>query len=273
MSIMAVLSVILGIIAIIVFIWSINSMDSSSKKGKKKNSDSSIIGMLVGLVLFFVALGIYDGSGGEIFSSSDSSQEESSSSSSRGSSSGSSKNDAQREVEEAQRGASQSYDSSAVTNSSSSAAHEPTDKNEETSAQSTPVKVNDKNLEKQQEAYKKWYSQVEGRLQEIDTIWSALWTENSTESIAKLTKSLESEKTQFEAMKIPTELSAIHQKRLSESFKRYIDWIESRLKVCQMYSSGSSQQDMTNELARGDGLKLRSNVEISNIGRELGLSN
>ena len=71
---------------------------------------------------------------------------------------------------------------------------------------------------------------------------------------------------------MPEELSATHKQRLNEAESRYHQWIDSKIKACQMKSNGSDQQDIVAEVARGDGMKLRSNVEVSAIGRELGLS-
>ena len=265
MSMMAILSIILGIISIAVFIWSINAMDSTSTKGKKKNNDSSIIGILVGLFLFFVSLGIYDGSGITIFSSSDNAQEQSSSSERRNSSSSSksSKSDAQREVEESQARQSQSGESSTPSDSSISEDFE----------QSKPVKIDEKTRKQMQDAFQKWNSQLESQLQSIDTTWSALWADNSSEAVEKLIKTLENAKTQLNALQVPAELVPMHRQRLHDAVKRYNDWLDVRLKVCQMHLTGAKNQDILNELARGDSLKLRSNVEISTVGRELGINN
>ena len=96
---MAILSIPLGIIALIVLVWSINGIGKKSDNGKKKDNDSYIIGIIAGLLLFFVSLGIYDEkeSTGGLMSSEQSNQEQSARSERN-----SSKNQAQREVEEAE---------------------------------------------------------------------------------------------------------------------------------------------------------------------------
>ena len=276
----SILSIPLGIISIIVFVWAINGMgskpDKSSKtaKSKKKDNDSSIVGIIVSLVLFFVALGIYDseGSTGGMFSSDNAAQEQSAQPSSE-----SSKSQAQREVEEANRAAVEKAAQNANKNNEqpTSAANNSTS-NDNTANDSTstskPVKVDDANLEKQREAYQNWYNQIEAKLNAVDTAWSALWPDNSPDAIAKLTKTLEMEKSQLASITVPNELSALHRQKLNDAARRYNEWIDSRLKACQMKSAGAGQQDLLNEMARGDGLKLQSNVEIKNIGRELGIN-
>ena len=64
----------------------------------------------------------------------------------------------------------------------------------------------------------------------------------------------------------------MHKQKLNEAESRYNQWIDSKLKACQMKSNNGNQQDIIAEVARGDGLKLRSNVEVSTVGRELGIS-
>ena len=244
---LSMLSIPLGIIAIIVFIWSINSMDSKSTKGKKTNN-SSMIGIVVGFILLFAALGLYDESSTKFFASENSSQEQGKATvrDSTNLSQGDEKNSA-------------SHDESKNKD------------NHKDKADENSNKPSDENLKEQQDAYQKWYNQLENRLQSIETTWSALWTDNSPEAIEKLLKSLEHEKTQLESLKIPTELSSLYRQQLTDAMRRYMEWVDLRIKVCQMHSSGKNQQDITNEIARGDGLKIRSNIEVSNVGRELGL--
>ena len=255
---MAILSIPLGIIALILLVWSLNGIGKKSDNGKKKDNDSYIIGIIAGLLLFFVSLGIYDEkeSTGGLMSSEQSNQEQSARSERTAS-----KNQAQHEIEEAEAKRKNENNKSI---------------DEESSNSENVSKVREdnknQNLEKQREAYQNWHNQIEARIQSIDTIWSALWTDGSPESINKLLKSLETEKSQLEAIKVPTELSAFHNQKLSAAQKRYVEWIDSRLQACQLYTRNANQQDITNELANGDGLKMRSNVEVSNVGRELGLS-
>ena len=280
----AILSIPIGIVAIMLFIWSINKMGEKPAKGKKKDDDTALIGIIASVVLFFVALGIFDGkeSTGGIFASDNAAQEQSAQHSSDRNAS---KSEAQREVEEYNKAAvekarsGESEDNSKSQHDSSSNDKENDDKSSSTNnlkdASETTVvnKANqNKNLEKQQKAYQQWHAQIEARIQSIDTTWSALWNDNSTDSTGKLIKALEHEKEQLEAIKVPEELSATHKQRLNEAESRYHQWIDSKIKACQMKSNGSDQQDIVAEVARGDGMKLRSNVEVSAIGRELGLS-
>ena len=280
----AILSIPIGIIAIFLFIWSINKMGEKPAKGKKKDDDSALIGIIVSVVLFFVSLGIFDGSESTagLFTESNSAQEQAAH---HGDQSSSTKSEAQREVEEYNKAAvekarsGESNDSSKSQNDKNSSNTE----NAEQSSSTTNLKeasetsvVNkagqNKNLEKQQQAYQKWNTQLEAQLQVIDTTWSALWTDGSAESIEKLIKALDNSKVQLKELKVPEELSAAHKQKLTETLSRYVQWIDSYHKACQMKSSGSNQHDIIAEVARGDGLKLRSNVEVSSVGRELGIS-
>ena len=76
----AILSIPLGIVSIILFAWSINKMGNkpAKGKGKKKDDDTALIEIIVSVILFFVALGIYDGSASTagLFSSDNAAQEE-----------------------------------------------------------------------------------------------------------------------------------------------------------------------------------------------------
>lgn len=273
----AILSIPLGIISIILFAWSISKMGNKPSKGKKKDDDTALIEIIVSVILFFVALGIYDGSASTagLFSSDNATQEEAASYSGD---KNSEKSEAQREVEE--------YNKAAVEKARSGEFEENSNNSnaaEKSGATTNLKEVNEttkldkseqnKNLEKQQKAYQQWRTQIEVRIQSIDTTWSALWNDNSTDSTEKLIKALEHEKTQLEAIKVPEELSAMHKQKLNEAENHYHQWIDSKLKACQMKSSKNNQQDIIAEVARGDGLKLRSNVEVSTVGRELGISN
>ena len=281
----AILSIPIGIVAIMLFIWSINKMGEKPAKGKKKDDDTALIGIIASVVLFFVALGIFDGkeSTGGIFSSDNAAQEQSAQHSSDRNTS---KSEAQREVEEYNKAAvekarsGESEDNSKSQHDSSSSNKENDDKSNETNnlkdASETTVvnKANqNKNLEKQQKAYQQWHSQIEAKIQYVETTWSALWNDNSPDSIEKLSKVLENSKLQIEELKIPEELSAAHKQKLTEAVTRYVQWIDLYHQACRMKSNGANQQDISAEIARGDGLKLRSNVEIHNVGRDLGLSN
>ena len=281
----AILSIPVGIVAIILFIWSISKMGEKPAKGKKKDDDTALIGIIASVVLFFVALGIFDGkeSTGGIFASDNIAQEQSDQ---RSSDRDSSKSDSQREVEEYNKAAVEKA-RSGESNENANSKNDDISKDNHNSGSSTvvndPKEINEtsktnkddrnKNLDKQQKAYQQWHNQIETKIQSIETTWAALWNDNSPDSIEKLSTVLENSKVQLEELKIPEELSAVHRQRLNESVQRYVQWIESHHKACQMKSSNNSQQDIMAEIARGDGLKLRSNVEISNIGRELGLMN
>ncbi len=265
----AILSIPLGIIAIIGFIWSINSMSEKPAKGKKKDNDSALIGIIVSTVIFFVSLGIYDGteSTAGLFSGEETSQEQSSQRNSNEDSQ-SKKSEAQREVEQHNREAVEK----AREKESDSNANAKADNTSNVQKVSNHSEQNI-NLDKQRKAYQDWRNQIESKIQSVETIWSALWTDGSAENIEKLIKSLETTKTQLEAIPVPAELSTTHRQLLNEAANRYGQWIVSRQKACQIKKSGdNNQQDITAEIALGDGLKLRSNVEISNVARELGLS-
>ena len=278
----AILSIPLGIISIILFAWSISKMGNKPSKGKKKDDDTALIEIIVSVILFFVALGIYDGSASTagLFSSDNAAQEEAASYSSD---KNSEKSEAQREVEEYNKAAVEKARSGENDEGSNNKSNDKHSSNSENDSSASNKEANDttklnkseqnKNLEKQQKAYQQWHAQIEARIQSIDTTWSALWNDNSTDSTEKLIKALEHEKTQLEAIKVPEELSAMHKQKLNEAENHYHQWIDSKLKVCQMKSSGSNEQDIIAEVARGDGLKLRSNVEVSTVGRELGISN
>ena len=82
-------------------------------------------------------------------------------------------------------------------------------------------------------------------------------------------KVLDKEQSELSEITVPAELSMLHRQILTDAMSRYYDWINSYRQACQMKSKGNAQQDIINELAKGDGFKLRSNVEISNVGREL----
>ena len=273
----AILSIPLGIISIILFAWSISKMGNKPSKGKKKDDDTALIEIIVSVILFFVALGIYDGSASTagLFNSDNAAQEEAASYSSD---KNSEKSEAQREVEEYNKAAvekARSGESEENSNNSNATAKSEATTNLKEANETTKLDKSEqnKNLEKQQKAYQQWRAQIEARIQSIDTTWSALWNDNSTDNTEKLIKALEHEKTQLEAIKVPEELSAMHKQKLNETESHYHQWIDSKLKACQMKSSKGNQQDIIAEVARGDGLKLRSNVEVSTIGRELGISN
>lgn len=271
----AILSIPLGIIAIIGFIWSINSMSEKPAKGRKKDNDAALIGIIASVVLFFVALGIYDGIGSTagLFGSDNAVQEQGAQSGTRNSS----KSQAQREVEEANRAAVEKARSQAETeNDSNSKGSNKSDSGtnvKDTNDTSKVKSVNQKKYsEKQQKAFQDWKQKIEAKIQSAETTWSALWTDGSPESIGKLEKAFETTKEQLEDIKVPSELPAAHRQILSEAVNRYAQWLDSHRQACQMKLANGSQQDISNELARGDGLKLRSNVEIANVGRDLGLS-
>ena len=261
----ALLSIPLGIISIVVFIWAMNGAGTKPAKGKKKDNDSAIIGIIISVLLFFVSIGIFDfdESTGGMFGGQDNSAQERSLHESE---KYSSQSQAQREVEE--------YNKSAVEKARNS------DNQSNDNAQSNS-KVEDssnikdnqqnKNLEEQQKAYQKWHTQIEAKIQAIDTIWSALWTDGSHESIEKLVKALNKEQLELAEIKVPEDLTMIHRQKLTEAMDHYNQWINSHLQACQMKVNGSSQQDMLAEVAKGDGLKLRANVEVSNVGNELNI--
>ncbi len=262
----AIFSIPLGIISIVIFGYAINKMGDKPASGKKKDDDTAMIEIIVSVVLFFVSLGIFDikESTAGLYNPSAPQQAE------RSSERNESKSDAQKEVEE--------YNKATVEKARSGE----NDGNEKSNDKSVNYKDaadttkldkegQNKNLEQQQKAYQKWKMQIEARLQSIDTTWSALWID-SPNDIEKLTKALEHEKNQLAEIKIPEELSVAHRNRLNESANRYIQWIDSKLKACQMKLNNSNQNDIVAEVAKGDGLKIRSNVEISAVGRELGLS-
>ena len=281
----AILSIPIGIVAIMLFIWSINKMSEKPAKGKKKDDDTALIGIIASVVLFFVALGIFDGkeSTGGFFASDNAAQEQSVQHSSDRNTS---KSEAQREVEEYNKSAVEKA-RSGESGDDSKSQHDISDNNNDSNDQSNSTtnlkeasettvinKTNQtKNMEKQQKAYQQWHSQIEVKIQYVETTWSALWNDNSSDNIEKLIKVLENSKVQIKELKIPEELSAAHKQKLTEAVTRYIQWIDLYHQACRMKSNGANQQDISAEIARGDGLKLRSNVEIDNVGRNLGLSN
>ena len=263
----AILSIPLGIVSIGIFIWAMNGAGTKPANGKKKDNDSAIIGIIVSVLLFFVSIGIFDidESTAGLSGSEQSAQQQSDRH--RGDDH-SEKSEAQREVEEynkaavekARHGDGQSNDNNSASNAS-------------TGSDKSSEKVNNQNdkvTEQQRKAYQQWYTQVDAKIQSIDTIWSALWNDSAADSVEKLIKVLEKEKTELAAIKVPEELSAFHRQRLNEAMSRYNDWIDSYSQACQMKMKGSNQQDIINEIAKGDGFKLRSKVEISNVGHELG---
>ena len=279
----AILSIPLGIISIIVFIWAINQTSEKPAKGKKKDNDTTIIGVIVSVILLFVSLGIYDGkeSTAGLFASDNTAQEESSR---RDRERNSTKSEAQREVEEHNKSTAENAhsrddkpNSKDNGNSNKSDNHENfnTSDNRKNINETTKAEDADqnKNLEKQQNAYQEWYNQVETKIQTIENIWTALWNDNSPENINKLIKALETEKTQLIEIKVPEELSATHRQKLMESMDRYSKWIDFHIQACQTKLQNINSPDITGKIAQGDGLKLQSNVEISNVGRELGISN
>ena len=254
----ALLSIPLGIISIVMFIWAMNGTGAKPAKGKKKDNDSAIIGIIVSVLLFFVSIGIFDidESTGGMFSQDNSTQQRSLHESDKYSS----QSQAQREVEE--------YNKSAVEKARSD---EDDSNNDSTSKAELKEerRLESKLTEAQRQAYQKWHAQVEAKVQSIDTIWSALWTDGSPESIEKLLKVLPKEQAELAEIKVPEELMTIHRQRLQEAMNHYNQWIESHLKACQIKSDGGNNQDILTEVAKGDGLKLRANVEISNVGNEL----
>ena len=263
----ALLSIPLGIISIVMFIWAMNGTGAKPAKGKKKDNDSAIIGIIVSVLLFFVSIGIFDidESTGGMFSQDNSTQQRSLHESDKYSS----QSQAQREVEE--------YNKSAVEkarNGEDKSEGEP-DKAAQTKQEKDSVvdttQQQSKPTEAQRQAYQKWHTRVEAKVQAIETIWSALWTDGSPESIEKLTKALQKEQSELAEIKVPEELTAMHRQRLLEAMNHYNQWIESHLRACQMKSGGGSNQDILTEVAKGDGLKLRANVEISNVGNELNI--
>ena len=262
----ALLSIPLGIISIMVFIWSMNGTGAKPEKGKKKDNDSAIIGIIVSVLLFFVSIGIFDidESTGGMFSQDNSSQQRSLHESEKYSS----QSQAQREVEE--------YNKSAVEKARNSDDQSNNDTKSDTKVEEKEDKVKsqdnqqNKNLEEQRQAYQKWHTQVEAKVQSIDTIWSALWIDGSPESIEKLIKALHKGQAELAEIKVPGELTAMHRQRLIEAMGHYNQWIDSHLQACQMKST-SSNQDIITEVAKGDGLKLRANVEVSNVGNELNI--
>ena len=263
----ALLSIPLGIISIMVFIWAMNGTGTKYAKGKKKDNDSAIIGIIVSVLLFFVSIGIFDvdESTGGMFNQDNSTQQRSLHESEKYSS----QSQAQREVEE--------YNKSAVEksrngddNSQSQTSEQPDTKTEEDKGKIKDNQQN-KNIEEQQKAYQKWHTQIEAKVQAINTIWSALWIDGTPESIEKLIKVLPKEKSELTSIKVPEELMVIHKQRLSEAMNHYNQWINSYLKACQMKSNNQNNQDIITEVAKGDGSKLRANVEISNVGNELNI--
>ena len=256
----ALLSIPIGIISIVVFIWAMNGTGAKPAKGKKKDNDSAIIGIIVSVLLFFVSIGIFDidESTGGMFSQDNSTQQPSLHESEKYSS----QSQAQREVEE--------YNKSAVEKARSGedkSGGEQTKQDKDNAVDRQQTKP----TEAQRQAYQKWHTQIEAKVQSIDTIWSALWTDGSPESIEKLTKVLHKEQTELLEIKVPEELTAMHRQRLNEAMEHYNQWIESHLRACQMKSSSGGNQDILTEVAKGDGLKLRANVEISNVGTELNI--
>ena len=260
----AILSIPLGIISIIVFIWAMNGTGAKPSKGKKKDNDSAIIGIIVSVLLFFVSIGIFDieESTAGLLGSENSTREQAAQHQSKRYSE---KTEAQREVEEYNKAAVEKARHGNENNQSDSKA-------ENADRDDSKVKDNksDKDLEKQRQAYQQWYNQVEAKVQSIDTIRAALWNDNSPDSVEKLMKVIDKEKAELAEIKVPKELSTAHQQRLNEAMERYMQWLDSHHQACQMRVDGKNQQDILNEVAKGDGFKLRSNVEISNVGRELG---
>ena len=253
----ALLSIPIGIISIVVFIWAMNGTGAKPAKGKKKDNDSAIIGIIVSVLLFFVSIGIFDidESTGGMFIQDNSTQQPSLHESEKYSS----QSQAQREVEE--------YNKSAVEKARNG--------EEKSDSESGKAEVKEarqpqsKPTEEQRQAYQKWHTQIESKVQSIETIWSALWTDSSPESIEKLIIALHREQAELAALKVPEELSPLHRQRLTEAMSHYDQWLGSHLKACQMKSGNGSNQDILTEVAKGDGLKLRANVEISNVGSEL----
>lgn len=256
----AILSIPLGIISIIIFIWSMNAMSDKPAKGKKKDNDSSLIGIIASVVIFFVALGIYDGkeSTGDLFSSDEPSQERSYQSG------GESKNNSDRALEE--------HNKEAMEKAAKNSGNESVNLKDAQETTRVDGASQNKNLEAQQKAFEKWYLQLDAKLETIETSRSALWSDNSKASTEKLLNVLETSKLQLAEIKIPDELSAFHKQKLSEAMKRYDQWLDSYKKACQMRLAGNDQQNILSEVARGDGLKMQSNIEIGNVGRELGLA-
>ena len=262
----ALLSIPLGIISIMMFIWAMNGTGAKPAKGKKKDNDSAIIGIIISVLLFFVSIGIFDidESTGGMFSQDNSTQQPSLHESEKYSS----QSQAQREVEE--------YNKSAVekARSGEDKSDSESDKMAQTKEEKSSVvdrQQQNKPTEEQRQAYQKWHAQVEAKVQSIDTIWSALWTDGSSESIEKLVKVLQKEQSELVEIKVPEELTAMHRQRLTEAMEHYNQWIESHLRACQMKSSGGGNQDILTEVAKGDGLKLRANVEVSNVDSELNI--
>ena len=263
----ALLSIPLGIISIMIFIWAMNGAGTKPAKGKKKDNDSAIIGIIVSVLLFFVSIGIFDidESTGGMFSQDNSTQQRSLHESEKYSS----QSQAQREVEEYNKSTVEKARNGDETDQSQA------ENQSDTKTEEDKSKVKDnqqnKNLEEQQKAYQKWHTQIEAKVQAINTIWSALWIDGTPESIEKLIKVLPKEKSELTSIKVPEELMVMHKQRLSEAMNHYNQWIDSYLQACQMKSNGSSNQDIITEVAKGDGSKLRANVEISNVGNELNI--
>ena len=258
----ALLSIPLGIISIIVFIWAINGTGAKPAKGKKKDNDSAIIGIIVSLLLFFVSIGIFDSeeSTGGMFKQDNSKQGSSLHESERYSS--------QSQVQRKTEGSNESAEKNGQSKNENQADSKADTKDEKSKVDSNQQ---NQNLEEQRKAYQKWQIQIESKVQTINTIWSALWTEGSPESIDKLTKALHKEQAELAEIKVPAELSTIYRQRLTEAMQHYNQWIDFYLKACQMKVNGSSNQDIISEVAKGDGLRLRANVEISNVGNELNI--
>ena len=259
----AILSIPLGIISIILFGYAVNKMGNKPSTGKKKDDDTAMVEIIVSVVLFFVALGIFDSklSTGGLFNF-DSPTEQSKSA--QRVESAEKKSDAQRELEE--------YNKAAVEKARSNS-NENKNSNLKDSPQTTKLdkESQQKNLEEQRKAYQKWKLQIDARILSIDTTWSALWIDTATD-FDKLIRALEHEKSQLEEIKIPEELSSIHKQKLNDAANRYSQWIDSNLKACEMKISKVNQNEIIAEVSRGDGYKIRSNVEISAVGRELGIS-
>ena len=276
----AILSIPLGIISIIGFVWSFNVMSEDPKaardKNKKKDNDSALIGIIVSTILFFVALGIYDGkeSTAGLFASENAAQEQSAQDSS--SKTSSKKSQAELEVEEANKEKmekAQSRSNDEDENSQAKGQSDSIASNEFNDTTKLEDASHNKDLEKQQKAYKEWRNQMDSKIKSIDLTWATLWKDSEPDSLEKLMKVLDSTKDQIKEIKIPDELSAAHRQRLTKSTARYVEWIESRYQACKMVSDGKDRdaEDVFSTVSKGDGLKLQSNVDVSNISRELEL--
>lgn len=268
----AILSIPLGLISIILFGYAINSMSDKPAKGQKKDDDTALIQIIASVVLFFVSLGIFDAkeSTGGLYNPNAPSQRSTQAVEEQNTKP---KSEAQKEVEEYNKAVMEQANQNSNSNSNSNSNQNSNQSSNESSNQNSNESKIDKesiDIEKQRQAFQKWKLQLDSRLMSIDTTWSALW--NDSNDFDKINKAIENEKTLLLNIKIPEELSNVYRQQLIVITNRYVKWLDSKLKACNLKSSNANANDIVAELARGDGFKIRANVEVSTISRALGLT-